>query len=425
MQLKMMTKKVLMALGLAPTKANAVIVLIVVVLVVAGAAVVFVLKPQGGTSVTGEVAQILLNPTSGNLTPSSASSISLQADSGGTFVDGFQAFIHITGTIPADLAFTPANFQGTGLKVFTYSFSDESAGKLFKLLIITEDPTTPYKANGLIELGKFNLTTPASGQMTFTFDTALTKIVTHDTNSNIVLTPAASVYNFSNATSSSSSSSTTTSSSSSSVSTTSSSSSSSSSVSSTSSAVVTVDLKAAGVGGTASDGPVTIPVNSTVTLSWTTTNATSCTMAASTTTQTGSVATSGTQQIPNITQNTTFTLTCNGVSDSVQVIANINVSTSSSSTSTSSSSSATTSSTSSVSCPSGQFAKSGHCVVAACHGDYNNDGTIAASDFLVFAQNYKKSGISCSLDIVGGNCFLDASDFLAFAQSYKQTNLCL
>ena len=44
-------------------------------------------------------------------------------------------------------------------------------------------------------------------------------------------------------------------------------------------------------------------------------------------------------------------------------------------------------------------------VVAAgnCQADYNKSGTVDLTDFATFAANYKKSGIDCSLDIVGGN----------------------
>lgn len=74
-----------------------------------------------------------------------------------------------------------------------------------------------------------------------------------------------------------------------------------------------------------SDGPVTIPYNSSATLLWTSGNATSCTASASPSNSnwTGSKATSGSQSTGNITTSTTLTLTCTGpggsVSDSVRV----------------------------------------------------------------------------------------------------------
>ncbi len=59
-----------------------------------------------------------------------------------------------------------------------------------------------------------------------------------------------------------------------------------------------------------------------------------------------------------------------------------------------------------------------------CVGDYNGDKTIDLTDFGVFASNYKKKGIDCSLDIVGGDCYLDIKDFQAFARNYQSKTYC-
>jgi hypothetical protein len=59
-----------------------------------------------------------------------------------------------------------------------------------------------------------------------------------------------------------------------------------------------------------------------------------------------------------------------------------------------------------------------------CKGDYNNNGIVDISDFQLFGQNYKKTGLQCSYDIVGDDCLLTIADFQAFGQLYKVANAC-
>jgi hypothetical protein len=75
---------------------------------------------------------------------------------------------------------------------------------------------------------------------------------------------------------------------------------------------VTVDLKVSGT-----NGPVTIPYNSSVSLSWTSTLATSCTASGA---WSGTKLTSGSQVIAGVIASGTYALTCNGVTDSVSVV---------------------------------------------------------------------------------------------------------
>lgn len=60
----------------------------------------------------------------------------------------------------------------------------------------------------------------------------------------------------------------------------------------------------------------------------------------------------------------------------------------------------------------------------ACKGDYNTNQTLDISDFNIFAQNYKRSGIQCNLDMVGGDCYLNILDFQEFALGYKDNSYC-
>jgi hypothetical protein len=67
----------------------------------------------------------------------------------------------------------------------------------------------------------------------------------------------------------------------------------------------TVDIKAGG-----SNGPITVVFNQKATLSWTSTNTTSCTASGA---WSGSKSTSGSQSTPRLTSNKTYTLTCTGL----------------------------------------------------------------------------------------------------------------
>ena len=80
----------------------------------------------------------------------------------------------------------------------------------------------------------------------------------------------------------------------------------------------TVDIKANN-----SNGPVTIPYNTATTLSWTSTNTTSCTASSTPSGWSGSKAITGSESTGNLTAQKTFTLSCTGlggtISDSVTV----------------------------------------------------------------------------------------------------------
>jgi hypothetical protein len=81
-----------------------------------------------------------------------------------------------------------------------------------------------------------------------------------------------------------------------------------------------VNIKATDKNGTSSDGPVQIYIHTASTLSWTSTNATSCTASGD---WMGSKQTSGSESTGNLASSKTYTLTCSGsggsASDSVTV----------------------------------------------------------------------------------------------------------
>ena len=59
-----------------------------------------------------------------------------------------------------------------------------------------------------------------------------------------------------------------------------------------------------------------------------------------------------------------------------------------------------------------------------CLGDYNGDKIVGINDLSTFATNYKQAGISCNLDLVGNNCYLDVLDLSFFAGVYKDEGYC-
>ena len=81
----------------------------------------------------------------------------------------------------------------------------------------------------------------------------------------------------------------------------------------------TVDLKANN-----SNGPITIPYNTAATLSWTSTNATSCSASGN---WSGAKALSGSQSTGNLTSNKTYTITCTGSGGSAtdSVVVNVQI----------------------------------------------------------------------------------------------------
>jgi|GEM_PF-5405798 len=59
-----------------------------------------------------------------------------------------------------------------------------------------------------------------------------------------------------------------------------------------------------------------------------------------------------------------------------------------------------------------------------CNMDRDKNGTVDLEDFGIFAFNYKKNGIDCSLNITNDDCYLDISDLSIFAKIYLQTDAC-
>jgi hypothetical protein len=187
----------------------------------------------------------VLNPGTSNIVAGSPTAVSIRSNVGTSKVDGFQIFVNVTGTLPTDLTFTGSDLKAQGLNMAKGDIVDNGTTRTVRILFITTNPDQPFTASGDVILGNLKFTAPQTGNLTLTVDAALTKIVDHDSGSNLAVVPSPTIYTFvppigsdpGTSSSSSSSSSSTVSSSSSSVSSTVSSSSTSSEESSSSSSV--------------------------------------------------------------------------------------------------------------------------------------------------------------------------------------------
>ena len=105
----------------------------------------------------------------------SATSIQLNINTGVLSATGFQIVADFTGTVPADLTFTPIPPPE-----FSASYNqliDITGGKRLQVIIDTGS-TSGYSTNGSeVALGTLTFTTPTSGVMTITFDQIQTAIL--------------------------------------------------------------------------------------------------------------------------------------------------------------------------------------------------------------------------------------------------------
>lgn len=140
-----------------------------------------------------------LQPDSTTMTPNSSQSIKVFANPGILPIDGFQTIITISGTIPSDLNFTPNPSTIPAMHNLIADIVTVDNTPSIRVAYITSDPSTPYNAHGqLVLLGTITFTAPASGSLTTTFDTQLTKSTKNGTGENLATIPApSSTYTFS------------------------------------------------------------------------------------------------------------------------------------------------------------------------------------------------------------------------------------
>ena len=109
----------------------------------------------------------------------------------GIRIDGIQVIGEFAGNLPANLAFTPTRPAGFNQdpNESIARLVTSGANKKLELIYITPRSTTtipPYTTTGQdLVLGTFNFTPTAAGQMTFTFNTTLTKVLETGTSTNL------------------------------------------------------------------------------------------------------------------------------------------------------------------------------------------------------------------------------------------------
>ncbi len=151
---------------------------------------------QHASSSTG-TATLALIPATSSLAQGTRS-IVLQATTGSSLVDGFQAVIDVSGTIPSNFTFTPTAISG--LSTTINKLETVGSAKKLTFLAITSTPTIPYVNTTPVTLGTFNFTAPATGTMTLTFNPTQSKITQNSTSADILLPPLSATYTFTSVT---------------------------------------------------------------------------------------------------------------------------------------------------------------------------------------------------------------------------------
>lgn len=107
---------------------------------------------------------------------------------------GVQFFIDVAGDVPFDLQYSTEDTLG--MNVITNSISDTATGKRISFAMITNPPQTYTTTTSDVVLGNISFTSPASGQMTLSFDPTLSKIIEFQTNEEILQNPQSETYAF-------------------------------------------------------------------------------------------------------------------------------------------------------------------------------------------------------------------------------------
>lgn len=146
---------------------------------------------------TKGVASIILSPATSTLTPGQTVTVQLTASILDRSVDGFQIVAQLQGQVPTNLTFTPNTPSGLQLVKNTFIFPlNVPSTKTLTLAYVTQDPTHPFSASGLVNLGSFQFTVPESGSMFIQFNPQSTKIVQTKTVEDILATPPGVTYTF-------------------------------------------------------------------------------------------------------------------------------------------------------------------------------------------------------------------------------------
>lgn len=151
---------------------------------------------QQASTPTG-TAVLSLTPPSTTFVANSEHSVELKVNMGVAQIniDGIQFIAELTGDIPNDIEFEPANIPG--LNPIATTLIDTSAGKKLTVAFVTTPPTPFTATNQDILVGKLTFTAPSSGSMAISFDPTASKILQNATSDDVLRTPPSQiVYTF-------------------------------------------------------------------------------------------------------------------------------------------------------------------------------------------------------------------------------------
>ncbi len=144
---------------------------------------------------------VSLKPGTSQLSPSTSQVIELQTNTGDANVIGYELFIDFTGSVPANLVYTPTD--PSGLSTATYFIDQTSTGKRLTIGLLAPVGNPKFStANTTITLGKISFTAPATGDMTVSFDSQLSRSLLHTSDPNntvqtdVLKVPERYVYTF-------------------------------------------------------------------------------------------------------------------------------------------------------------------------------------------------------------------------------------
>lgn len=149
-------------------------------------------------AVSTGTATLTLSPSGNDLPAGQKATVDILFNSQTDSVDGVQIEAVVGGTVPSDIAFSPATVAG--LNTIVQTFEPESSGSSNKKLVLamlTSNPTQPYTTNSTqVKLGTLTFTAPASGSMTVTFNSTATLSTKNGTGADILKTPTNRTFNF-------------------------------------------------------------------------------------------------------------------------------------------------------------------------------------------------------------------------------------
>lgn len=120
-----------------------------------------------------------LNPGTSTIAANTATSVNVVLNTGTQQLSAIQIWADVTGNVPADLAFNPTTIAGLTTSYNTVTTSGST--KTIKVIIDTGASSIGYSTNGAdVIIGTINFTSPASGNITITFNQAQTLVISND-----------------------------------------------------------------------------------------------------------------------------------------------------------------------------------------------------------------------------------------------------